>query len=234
VPVATLALVATDRARFTGWPPAAFEFYERLEADNSRAFWLANRSVYEAVVRGPMEALCRELGEDAGTFHLFRPNRDVRFSRDKSPYKTHLGAVTEGEGGESYYVQISAEGLFVGCGCYRMARDQLERFRAAVADDTAGPVLADAVTGLERRGYAVGGEALKRAPRGFPADHPRIRFLRHKGLTVAKAFPVAPALGTRRVLSTVRGVWEGAALVNGWLARHVGPSDEPPDDAWPR
>ena len=116
---------------FTGFPVAALDFYEDLEADNSKAFWAAHKAVYDDCVRGPMLALLAELEEEFGEGKAFRPYRDVRFSKDKSPYKTAAGAVTEGEGGEHYYVQISAEGLMIGSGYYRMAPDQLARFREA-------------------------------------------------------------------------------------------------------
>ena len=123
---------------FRGWPAEALAFYRGLESDNSKAYWSAHKASYDDDVRRPMAELCAELEHDYGSFHVFRPNRDVRFSRDKSPYKTAIGAVTEGRGGEAYYVQLSAEGLFAASGYYRMATDQLERFRAAVDDTRAG------------------------------------------------------------------------------------------------
>ncbi len=118
---------------FQGWRAEALEFFEGLEADNSKAYWQQNKSVYEELVRAPMEELLAELEPDWGEGRIFRPYRDIRFSRDKSPYKTHIGAVV-GEG----YVQLSAEGLGVGCGMWEMAPDQLERYRSAVADDRSG------------------------------------------------------------------------------------------------
>ena len=101
-----------ERTAFRGWPPEAIHFWEGLEADNSRMYWTAHRQLYEDAVRAPMEALGLACA-DIGPFRIFRPYRDVRFSRDKSPYKTHIGAVTESEGGTAYYVQHSAAGLFV-------------------------------------------------------------------------------------------------------------------------
>lgn len=97
---------------FRGWPTESLEFYERREAENTRAFWTANKATYEGVVRGPMEALATEVEDEFGPMHIFRPHRDVRFSKDKSPYKTNIGADTEREDGQLYCVQLSAEGLF--------------------------------------------------------------------------------------------------------------------------
>ena len=119
---------------FTGWPAAAIEFYDGLEEDNSRSYWQANRAVYERAVKAPMDGLLAELAAEFGVGRIFRPNRDVRFSVDKSPYKTAIGATLEHGG----YIQLSAAGLACGSGMYVMAPDQLERFRAAVADDRTG------------------------------------------------------------------------------------------------
>ena len=147
---------------FSGFGPEALLFYEGLEADNSRPYWSDHLPDHERAVRGPMAALVHELEPEFGGFKVFRPNRDVRFSKDKSPYKTHAGAATRGPA--AYYVQIGADGLMVACGMYRMERDQLERYRAAVADETSGPVLAAIVDGLVGSGHALMGETLVRAP----------------------------------------------------------------------
>lgn len=216
-------------ASFAGFPSEATEFYRRLAADNSRAFWDANKTTYETAVKGPMESLCAELEDEFGRFHLFRPHRDVRFSKDKSPFKLGQGAVTEGEGGEAFYVHIDGDGLFVASGYYRMARDQLARFRAAVADDVTGPQIEGIVADLERR-YDIGGEALATAPRGYARDHPRVRLLRHKGLTAGRAFGAPSWLATRRTVARVADTWRGAAPMHAWLATHVGPSEEPPEE----
>ena len=128
-----------------GFPPEAFSFYEGLEADNSKAYWTAHKEQYDKVVRDPMRALTDGLAPRWGAFHMFRPHRDTRFSKDKSPYKTAQGAVGEGEGGTQYYLQISATGLMIASGFYFMAPDQLERFRAAVDAARAGAALARAV-----------------------------------------------------------------------------------------
>src|SRR4051794_30489889 len=90
---------------FSGFPAAAATFYEGLAADNSRAYWQAHKDVYAAAVRGPMEDLAEEL-HAFGPFHVFRPNRDVRFSKDKTPYKDHVAAYGEREGGSGYYVHF--------------------------------------------------------------------------------------------------------------------------------
>jgi uncharacterized protein (TIGR02453 family) len=212
---------------FRGWPAEALSFWEGLEADNSKAYWAAQRETYERAVRIPMEALA-EACADIGPFKIFRPYRDVRFSNDKSPYKTHIGAYTESAGGAGYYVQLSAEGLYAAAGFYHLAPDQLERYREAVGAD-AGAALEPIVATLERAGYGVGGEALKTVPRGFPRDHPRARWLRHKGLYAGKGFPPARWLATKSALERVRKVWADAAPLVAWMEDNVGPSHLPPE-----
>jgi uncharacterized protein (TIGR02453 family) len=208
---------------FRGWPVEALEFYEGLEADNSKAYWQANRDVYEGSVRAPMEALLEELEPEFGEGRLFRPYRDIRFSRDKSPYKTHVGAMI-GDG----YVQLSADGLAAGCGMWEMAPDQLERFRAGVSADRSGGELVDLVAEARAAGLEVmAREVLKTAPRGYPKDHPRIELLRFKGLVTWRAWPVGAWLGTRKAKDRVVEFLRASEPLNGWLRAHVGPSSLP-------
>jgi uncharacterized protein (TIGR02453 family) len=221
---------ADDPARFTGFSHEAFTFYRALESDNTKAHWTTHKATYDEAVKAPLLALTAELTDEFGPFRLFRPHRDVRFSKDKSPYKTHQGAVTEGEGGESYYVQVSGTGMFVATGHYRLERDQLERLRTAIDDDIAGDELVDIVDSLRSR-YEIGGRALTTAPRGWPKDHARIELLRHKALTAAVQVGEPKWVTTRRAVSRVAELWRGAASMNDWLARHVGPTEQaPPED----
>ena len=166
---------------FTGFPDAAFTFYDQLVADNSRTFWLANKPTYLAAVREPMDALLAELAE-FGPFHVFRPNKDVRFSKDKRPYKDHIGAYGESEGGAGYYVHLSATGMLAGTGYYDMASDQLDRFRTAVDADATGSELSAVCARLTKQGLRLGAMSeLKTAPRGYPKDHPRHRTVAPQG-----------------------------------------------------
>jgi uncharacterized protein (TIGR02453 family) len=216
---------------FGGFPAAAFDFYERLELDNSKAFWTANKSVYDDAIKQPFAALSDDVAKQYGALRLFRPYRDVRFSKDKAPYKTAAGAVTESQGGASYYLQVSSDGLFMGCGMYHMASDQLERFRAALDNDRTGAAIEKVVAALRKGGYDIGAmESLKTAPRGYPKDHPRIELLRQKGLTMGRAFPVAKWMSTAKALERIRTVWDDAKPMNTWLERNVGPSELAPDE----
>ena len=126
---------------FTGFPLAALDFYEDLEADNSKAFWTAHKQTYDEAVRAPMAALTAELEAEFGPAKIFRPYRDVRFSADKVPYKNHQGAVAATAPGVGWYVQIGAAGLFVAGGCYMMSPAALATLRATIDDDVRGAEL---------------------------------------------------------------------------------------------
>ncbi|MCV7265096.1 DUF2461 domain-containing protein [Mycolicibacterium poriferae] len=203
---------------FRGWPIEAVEFYEGLEADNSKVYWQEHKAVYERQVKAPMEELLAELADEFGEGRLFRPYRDVRFSADKTPYKTTCAA-TLGSG----YVSFSADGLSVGSGLYMPEPAALTRFRAAVDADDTGAELAAIVADLHRAGYqTMAHEVLKTAPRGFPKDHPRIELLRHKGIAMMKSWPVGAWLGTRKAKDRVVTALRAAAPLNEWLNRHVG------------
>jgi uncharacterized protein (TIGR02453 family) len=205
---------------FQGWPEVALDFYDGLEADNSKAYWTANKATYEASVLSPMTELLDELAADFGEGKIFRPYRDVRFSKDKSPYKTAIGAVV-GDG----YIQLSAKGLAAGNGMYSMAPDQLERYRQAVASDVTGVELVAVISAVERHKITVHGhEVLKTAPRGYPADHPRIELLRYKGVVAWQEWPVEPWLTTPEARKHITGFLVATKALAAWLAAHVGAS----------
>jgi uncharacterized protein (TIGR02453 family) len=204
---------------FRGWPSEALEFYEGLEADNSKTYWLAHKDSYDRQVYAPMVELLAELQPEFGAGKVFRPYRDVRFSADKSPYKTAIAASLDGGG----YLQLSASGLACGCGMYMMAADQLDRYRKAVADDKTGEELRGIVAEIQRKGIEAGGhDTLKTAPRGYPKDHPRLDLLRNKGLITWKQWPVAAWLGTAAAKKRIVEFLHTSRPLNDWLAAHVG------------
>ncbi|MGH9184868.1 MAG: DUF2461 domain-containing protein [Acidimicrobiales bacterium] len=209
---------------FRGWPAEAIEFYEGLEADNSKTYWQAHKHEYEELVLAPIEALLAELADEFGEGRVFRPYRDVRFSADKTPYKTAIAA-TLARGG---YVHLSTEWLGAGSGTYHMASDQLDRYRRAVDDERSGTSLVDLVTKATKAKIEIAGhETLKSAPKGYPKDHPRIELLRYKGLVAWKQWPVGAWLGTRKAKDRVVEFLRAAQPLNDWLDTHVGASTLP-------
>jgi uncharacterized protein (TIGR02453 family) len=208
--------------KFAGFPTAALDFYDDLEADNSKSFWTAHKDVYDQSVRAPMEALVAELAAEFGEGKLFRPYRDVRFAKDKTPYKTHQGAWFDSS---SVYVQVSAAGLFVAAGYWRTTPDQVARLRRGIGDDIVGPQLEKALKSVRAKGFSIGGERLTRVPTGFPKDHPRAELLAHKTLTAHRELGFPDWLSSARGRTEIAKLWRSLAPLTDWLHTHVGPAD---------
>jgi uncharacterized protein (TIGR02453 family) len=210
---------------FDGFGPRVRRWFQGLEADNSREYFAAHRDVFEGAIRDQMEALLTELSQKfGGEVKLFRQNRDIRFSPDKSPYKTNTYGIVYGSelAAQGLYASISARGLVAGSGYHIMARDQLERYRDAVADDARGPELGKLVAKAEKTGLEVWGESLATAPRGYPKDHQRIELLRRKSLALGNTLTLGRGIGRTDGLQFVTKTWRAAAPVTGWLDREVG------------
>ncbi|MGH3611672.1 MAG: DUF2461 domain-containing protein [Pseudonocardia sp.] len=206
---------------FTGFGEDAVEFYDGLLADNSKAYWTDRKDIYEGHVYGPMHALLAELEMEFGSGKIFRPYRDVRFSKDKSPYKTACGA-TAGQ----FYVQISADGLFVAAGYHQMTSDQVARFRAAVDDDRRGGDLAARLEALEVAGLTVDGDRLKSRPRGVDPGHLRLELLRFRSLYAWRRWPPDDVLHEPTALDRVAATWRVLRPLEEWLSDHVGPGEQ--------
>ena len=211
---------------FDGFPDDAFAFYEGLEADNSKAYWTAHKETYDTAVRAPMAALLAELEPEFGPGHVYRPFRDLRFSRDKTPYKDHQGGYVELADAVGYYLQVSAAGLLVAGGWYSAQGQQVARYREAV-DGPDGAELERIVGQLPEHGLQLGGDMLKTRPRGTDPDHPRLELLRHRSVTAWRAFEPEPWVHTGAVVDAVRDAWRAATPILDWLAGHVGPGEEP-------
>ncbi len=213
---------------FTGFPPAAFTFYEQLAGNNTKAWWQDNKSTYEQAVRAPMTELLTALEPEFGAFKVYRPYRDARFSKDKTPIKDHQGAVVMIEDGVGYYVQVSAAGLMVGGGLYAPAPRQLARMRAAI-DSPACAILEGELSrlGRARPSWDIDGAPLKTRPKGVAADHPRLELLRMTRLIFTRSYADEAMLSTTRALTTVRRDWRAIAPAIEWLADHAGPAEDP-------
>lgn len=209
---------------FGGFGEGAVEFYDGLLADNSKAYWADHRGVYERDVLAPVRALLAGLEPEFGPGKVFRPYRDVRFSKDKTPYKTHCGA-TAGP----FYVQVSAEGLLVAGGGYSWTPDQVARYRTAVDDDRRGTDLqarlaAVAVT-VDGAAVTVSGDRLATRPRGVAPDHPRLDLLRHRSLYAHAQWAPDDTLHEPAAADRVVAAWRAMRPLTDWLADHVGPPE---------
>jgi uncharacterized protein (TIGR02453 family) len=217
--------VTVPAAAFRGFGEGAVEFYDGLLADNSKAYWTDHRTVYERDVLAPMQALLAVLEPEFGPGRIFRPYRDVRFSRDKSPYKTHQGAIVG-----PFYVQVSADGLLAAGGQYRWVPDQLSRYRAAVDDDRRGRDLEARIatvtaTDVDGAPPTLAGDRLATRPRSVAPDHPRLELLRHRGLYAHRGWEPDDVLHEAATAERVAAVWRATRPLADWLDEHVGPPE---------
>ncbi|WP_424211339.1 DUF2461 family protein [Streptomyces sp. BI20] len=207
---------------FTGFPPSAPRLYAELAADNDRAAWHTRfRERWEREVRAPMEALAAELSEvfpGGGGVRVLGPVRDTRMSHDKSPYKTYQGAWLDLLPCLGLWVHLDRDGLYASGRWYPYAGAEVDRYRAAVTDETAGAELAALVAVLEEEGFTMGGDRLKSRPRGVPADHPRLELLRHRKIDAWRRLGPAEGLDTARAGAFVRETWELAGPLLRWCA----------------
>jgi uncharacterized protein (TIGR02453 family) len=216
--------------RFEGFGRDVQTWFEGLEANNSKEYFAASRDFFEESICDQMAALLNELGEKfGGDVKMFRQNRDIRFSPDKSPYKTNTYGVLYGAGiaAQGLYASISARGLVAGSGYHVMARDQLDRYRESVADDGSGTELGKLTAKAEKAGLELWGESLASAPRGYAKDHPRIALLRRKSLTLGASHAFGEGIGRADGLRFVTKTWRATGPVARWLDEHVGPTTLP-------
>jgi uncharacterized protein (TIGR02453 family) len=211
--------------RFNGWSAAGPQFLAELERNNSREWWAVNKDRYDADVLVPMRRLAAAVESEFGPMSIKRPHRDVRFSADKSPYKTTIAGGIETNGGMLYGAQLSATELSVVAGHFELAPDQLNRFRNAIVDDSSGSEFAQLVAVLDRNGYPLESfSSLKGVAKGYAKDHPRARFLGLKGLHVGRSWRVAALPFGANAVAVITQPWRDAAELMAWLATHVGPT----------
>jgi len=207
-------------ATFKGWPEDFQRFFIGLELDNSKKYFEANRRAYEDSVKGPMVALLESLEPDFGPGKVFRANRDIRFSKDKSPYKTNIAADV-GMGAKGGYLSLDARGFTVATGRYMLSPEDIAKFRKKVAADASGTQLAAIVSRLAKSGYQIGGEELKRVPPPWPQDHARAELLRRKSLYAWKNYGLQPWLGSSSARKYVVKMWSDAQPLNDWFKKNL-------------
>jgi uncharacterized protein (TIGR02453 family) len=205
---------------FRGFPPEAVQFLRELEADNDRDWFKANRARYDRYLLAPATALGEDLA-DLGRPHLFRPWNDTRF-RAGPPIKEHVGLAIGYEGAGGFYVELSLDGLLVAAGLHNPASDQVDRLRRGIDDGRTASALSRAIRRARDVGLELNEPDLIRAPRGYPADHPRLELLRRRSLTVARRHDLGPWLHRPRAGARIREELEASAPLVRWLREHVG------------
>jgi uncharacterized protein (TIGR02453 family) len=209
-------------ATFEGFPVAALDFYDDLEMDNTKSFWAAHKEVYDVAVKRPMDALVAALEPEFGKAKVFRPYRDVRFAKDKTPYKTHQGAFVPSGPSTGWYVQVGAPGVRVGVGFYEASPARLAAIRTAIAEERRGRQLARIIAKLQRDGWELGGDTLRTSPRGYDPGHPRIELLRHRSMTLGRSYGFEPVIHTSELLDLVRADWRAATPFVRWVTENAG------------
>lgn len=223
---------------FTGFPTEGIQFFSDITHNNNREWFQANKHIYTNAVVEPAKAFIIELGEKLQTISpgvqydtrtngagsMMRIYRDVRFSKDKSPYKNWLGIVFwEGKGKKNqnpgFYFGISPDGVGIHAGLYGFESAVMKAYRVAADDAQTGEELAQILAGLDANGYSYSGEQYKRVPRGYAADHPRERLLRYKGL-VTSAPSISPAVvSSPELVDVCFAHCQKMAPLQQWLAR---------------
>lgn len=210
----------TDAPPLTRFTAEAADFLTGLAADNSKAYFDEHRDQYTRAIRQPLENLLGAAEPLYGPGRVLRPNRDVRFSAHKEPYRTEASMSAGAVGG--VYASVNAQELRVGGGLYNPSRDQLDRARTAIADHPkAAADLESIIEVLTRGGFEMMGPSLKRAPRGRDPAHPAILLLRLQHYAALRSLPVGAPPGD------VLDGWRQMEPLNAWLDAHVGPSRTP-------
>ena len=206
------------------WPPEALEFLRELEANNDSDWFKANRARYDAHLIEPAREMAQGLSH-LGEAHMFRPYHDTRFHM-RPPIKEQVGVAIGYGGSGGYYFELSLDGLLVAAGMHQPASDQLERFRRTIDDGRRAAGFERAVKAAAAGGLELAPPALKRAPRGYPIDHPRIERLRLKELAVYRRHPLEPWLHSPECDERVRTELEAARPLVAWLRKQVGPPSQ--------
>jgi uncharacterized protein (TIGR02453 family) len=220
---------------FAGMPDEGLAFLEDLEERNTRDFFEANKAVFKEQVQAPFAALVEAAAArlrgsvpTLGEPKVFRIYRDLRFSKDKTPYKTSMSASVpsrpreEGDGPgvpTGFYVNVGPAGLYVASGLYHPARPELERLRAAIADPATGPELEAVLGKAAGKGLEPWLDPLQRMPRQWPADHPRAHLLKGRSLVLNRQHDRAPWLHTAELLDHLLADWKAMIPFNRWLER---------------
>ncbi|HEX5299878.1 MAG TPA: DUF2461 domain-containing protein [Streptosporangiaceae bacterium] len=226
---------------FTGFPPGGIAFLAGLAADNAKTYFNANRDTYTNDLAAPLRALVVAVGErlrdttvpdvcfepSVGK-SLFRINRDTRFSADKTPYHPWVDAIwwagpDDARRAPAFIFRLSADHLVAGAGIMGLRDTRLDRYRAAVADNSSGHALDDLLTQLSTtlRGVEITTPTRERVPAPYPQDHPRRDLLRCDTLHASVRRPHPPTLASPAFADTLTDLLTPFAQLHHWLVDHV-------------
>jgi uncharacterized protein (TIGR02453 family) len=218
---------------FGGFTDASVKFLSDLSRNNRKAWFEAHRGDYDRFILKPARDFTEAMGERLTAFapgiiaeprvngSIFRIYRDTRFSKDKRPYKTHLGIfMWEGEGPKmecpGFYFHLEPPNLMLGGGIHIFSNSLLDQYRKSVVHPKHGPDLAEAVDTVSKR-LNIGGRHYKRTPRGYDPDHPLAELLLHNGLTAWTEGPIPEALHGPGIINHCFDVFRKMVPIHKWL-----------------
>ena len=223
---------------FAGFPPETLKFLEGIAAHNEKAWFDDNRALYEAGYVEPARAFVEALGpklrgiSPAVNFQakvngsMSRINRDIRFSKDKRPYKEHLGLwFWHGDRRRwdvpGFWFELTPKQIQLGVGLYMMQGEQLDSFRQSVIHPRSGKALLSAIGAVTKAGkYEIGGKNRKLMPRGFTTEPDRAEYLLHEGMHASIALPVSAA-GKPSLVDLCIKHYKALWPINQWLLAEV-------------
>lgn len=227
---------------FAGFPDGTFQFLAEIASNNEKGWFDAHRADYQRYYVEPALALVTDLGPRlqsiSSSIHwepkiggpLSRINRDIRFSPDKTPYKTHLDLwfwTGERRGWDSpgLFFRMFCDGLMLGAGMHQFGKPLLEAYRQAVVDPVAGSELSAVVRQVGALGpYETGGASRKSVPRGYDPGHERADLLRHEGLWAGLEVPIPEEAHPEAFIDYCFGHFRALWPLNAWLLGLVGSS----------
>ncbi|CAB1078662.1 hypothetical protein D1AOALGA4SA_6398 [Olavius algarvensis Delta 1 endosymbiont] len=226
-------------SNFSGFPREFISYFDNLKKNNSKQWFESNRDDYEKYVLHPSREFVIEMGRRLRRIapeinaipkinkSLFKINRDVRFSKDKSPYKTYMGIwLWDGHGkrmeSTGFYLHVENNDLFVGVGIKMFPKPLLDRYRQAVVDKKLGPELKRAVKKVSDQGYLVDGRHYKKVPRGYDADHPNAEFLLYNGLTARFEEQLPGTFFSGAIIDYAYSHYQKMLPLHRWLKKLIG------------
>ncbi len=228
------------KTNFDGFPAASVKFYEQLALNNSKTWFAEHKADFETHVMQPTRDFVFEMGKSLSHIapriiadprmdrSIFRPYRDTRFSKDKAPYKTHLGiffweGVRPKMECSGFYFHLEPPSLFLGAGLYCFPKAILEEFRDSAVDPKHGPALTRAVQSVLKKGqYGIAGKHYKKTPRGYDPQHVNAEFLLFNGLYATFEEEIPEALHSREIIDYCLERFEHMAPVHRWLVELTG------------
>lgn len=232
-------MLGDNMSEFKGFPKEMLGFFEDLKKNNTKAWFIENKKVYEEYVKRPSEKFVMAMGErlihiSPGIMaipkvnqSLFRLNRDTRFSKDKTPYKTNLGiwfwaGKRKRMECSGFYFHVGDGKLMLGAGIHCFTPERLKRYREAVVDKNHGPLLTKAVNQVSKKGYIIGVKHYKRVPRDYDANHERAQFLLHNGLTAMIEEMIPKEFNSSSIVDYAFSHFKNMLPLHQWLIRAIG------------